>query len=109
MVDTGDLKSPGGDPVTVRARSPVPKRGYPIRGILFLNIGRARTHLNATVRWTVARHRLDGDDTLISSSPFSGTTKQTSFIYQDKRGFSLHEYSSMVKLNKEVRVWLNFL
>ena len=72
MVDTGDLKSPGGDPVTVRARSPVPKKRMPY-GILFFGICRARTNFNATVQWTVARSRLDGNDTLISSSPFSGT------------------------------------
>jgi hypothetical protein len=30
---------------------------------------RTRTQLNATVQWTVARHRLDRDDTLLKSSP----------------------------------------
>ena len=86
MVDTGDLKSPGGNPVTVRARSPVPKRGYPIRGILFLNIGRARTILNATVRWTVARHRLDGGDSLISSAR-SPVPRKKSLLSTDKGDF----------------------
>ena len=34
-----------------------------------------RTYLNATVRWTVARFRLDGIDTLIKSIPLGSTIK----------------------------------
>ena len=34
---------------------------------------RTRTHLNATVQWTVAEFRLDGIHTLMSSSPISST------------------------------------
>ena len=30
------------------------------------------------------------------STPVSCSTKETSFVYQDKRGFSLHEYSGIV-------------
>ena len=35
-----------------------------------------RTLLNATPRWGVARHRLDGDDTLISSNPSSASNQK---------------------------------
>jgi len=36
-----------------------------------------RTHLNATVRGTVARSRHDGIDTLINAIPLGSTNKKT--------------------------------
>jgi len=35
--------------------------------LLLFGAGGSRTNPNATVRWTVARRRLDGDDTTISA------------------------------------------
>ena len=69
-------KSTAGDSVPVRVRSPAPKRSIPNRGASFWYRRRTRTYLNAAVRWTVARSRLDGNDTLIHSSPVTGAKKQ---------------------------------
>ena len=46
------------------------KKTLPVRGGLFLcNVENSESNnLNATVRWTVARPRLDGDDTIILSN-----------------------------------------
>ena len=60
------LKSAGGNSVPVRVRLAAPKKRGPQRGPLFFGAANwARTHLNATVRWTVAEFRLDGIHTLM--------------------------------------------
>ena len=71
MVDVADSKSAASDGVPVRVRSPAPKKERPT-GLSFFGANegdRTRTHLNATVRWTVAGFRLDGNHSLILSSP----------------------------------------
>ena len=47
-------------------------------GFLILLMGGIRTNLNARLRWSLARFRLDGIDTFISSNP-SSSAKSTCF------------------------------
>ena len=52
MVDTGDLKSPGGDSVTVRARSPVPnskRKAFAFLLLLVVNEGENPFKCNSPV------------------------------------------------------------
>ena len=73
MVDTGDLKSPGGNPVTVRARSPVPnnKRKAFCLPFYYLRRKRARTNFNAA-RMSAAGEGLT-EPLFDFIGPFSGT------------------------------------
>ena len=56
MVDTGDLKSPGGNSVTVRVRSPAPKKKAPCKGAFFFGIREQKDavrHSLASMRFLV--------------------------------------------------------
>ena len=73
LVDSVDLGS-SGLAVQVRVLSPAPKIGAPSKGAPILVSGRrARTHVNATVRWTVAIRRLDAGCSIVYSSPVART------------------------------------
>ena len=56
----------------------------------------------AAVRWTVARRRLDGGDTLIPSSPISSTKKETS-SFGMRFSFSLCPNRTQIHLNARLR------
>ena len=66
MVDVVDSKSTAGDSVPVRVRSPAPIKESILFGVLSF-IYEEITDSNpfhARLRWSLARRRLDGDDTI---------------------------------------------
>ena len=69
LVDSVDLGSTA-KRVQVRVLLPAPIKKHPFGGVFFIGIGNwTRTHLNAEVRWTSAKRRLDGVCSIASSSP----------------------------------------
>ena len=60
---------------------------------------RTRTHLNATVQWTVAEFRLDGIHTLMLSSPISSTVKAERFEFMKQ------EFCVCSKTYRNLRLW----
>ena len=73
LVDSVDLGSTAKS-VQVRVLLPAPIKKHP-GGVFFYWYGqqRTRTHLNATLRWSVAIRRLDAGCSMIESSPVART------------------------------------
>ena len=61
-------------------------KGTP-KGCLLFWADRESNNLNAGVRWTVARRRLDDGGSLILSTPVSCSNKKVPFVYQTKGTF----------------------
>ena len=80
LVDVVDSKSTAGDSVPVRVRSPAPSSASVPR-----NTGRSQYYPG--VAQLVARLLWEQD--AAGSNPVTRTIKETSFVYQDKRGFFL--------------------
>ena len=80
----GVQEAAGSNPVT-RTK----KWELPFGNSHFLFCGWIRTHLNATVRWTVARSRLDGIDTIIFLPQREEKCKSNPSLGYPERGTSI--------------------